>query len=119
MYAVLAAGKILITDYSSVAGDCIFMDKPIVYLTADIEEYRETKGFTLEPFEFWNPGYMVKTQEELQSAVKEGLSNPSVHKLDRQRLMPVYFKHTEFGSTYRVWEVIDNAFKTLAEKYNK
>lgn len=119
MYDVLAAGDLLITDYSSVAGDFIFMDKPIVYLTADIEEYRETKGFTLEPFEFWNPGYMVKTQEELQSAVKEGLSNPSVHKLDRQRLMPVYFKHTEFGSTYRVWEVIDNAFKTLAEKYNK
>lgn len=112
-YDVLGAGDLLITDYSSVIGDFIYMNKPIVYLISDIDEYRESKGFTLEPFDFWNPGDKVFTQLELEKAIENNLKNPLIYESERMRLLPVFYNKDIVNASYNVWQVIDSSFKKL------
>lgn len=112
-YDVLGAGDLLITDYSSVVGDFIFMNKPIVYLISDIDEYRESKGFTLEPFDFWNPGDKVFTQLELEEAIESNLNNPTIYESERMRLLPVFYNNDIVSPSYNVWKVVDDAFKMI------
>lgn len=46
---ILAAVDLLITDYSSVIFDFIPLGKPAAFYTYDIDDYREKRGFALEP----------------------------------------------------------------------
>lgn len=113
LYDVLNGADMLITDYSSSATDFIFMNKPVIYSVEDFEEYKNTKGFALHPFDFWNPGFKTKTQDELQSAIQTHINNPSLYEKERKTLIPLYFNTTDFGASYNVWSIIDDLFKSV------
>lgn len=63
------AADILINDYSSVMFDFCVTKKPIIYLTPDIERYRDsTRGFYFD-LESLAPGPLLTTTEEVIDAV--------------------------------------------------
>ena len=47
-YETLNAADLLITDYSSVYFDYLLLDRPLIFVPVDLEEYIETRGY------FWN-----------------------------------------------------------------
>ena len=56
---------VLITDYSSVFFDFSILEKPILFYTYDLEEYRdELRGFYFD-FETHAPGPLLQTTEEI------------------------------------------------------
>lgn len=60
----------LITDYSSVFFDYANLKRPMLFFVYDIEDYRDNlRGFYFD-FEAKAPGPLVKTSEELISAIK-------------------------------------------------
>lgn len=62
---LLLAADLLITDYSSVMFDYVVTGKPVVFLTPDLEQYRDqTRGFYMD-FEEVAPGPICQTNEEL------------------------------------------------------
>ncbi|MEK5524015.1 bifunctional glycosyltransferase/CDP-glycerol:glycerophosphate glycerophosphotransferase [Heyndrickxia sp. FSL W8-0423] len=62
---------ILITDYSSVFFDYANLKRPILFFTYDLEKYRDTlRGFYID-MENDIPGPMLKTTEEIISAIKK------------------------------------------------
>lgn len=66
---LLLASDLLITDYSSVMFDYVVTGKPIVFLTPDLEEYRDqTRGFYMDLEEI-APGPVCRTNEELSSVL--------------------------------------------------
>lgn len=107
LYEVLNAGDLLITDYSSVYSDFIFMKKPIVFTNYDIEEYRNNRGITLEPYDFWTPGPKVTTQDKLESEISKSLNDLNYYKKKRDDLNKVFFKETDSNSSSRIWSYID------------
>lgn len=113
LYDVLGGVDLLITDYSSVAGDFIFMNKPIVFLASDIDDYGNNKGFSLEPYEFWTPGPKVDTQDTLESAIEDNILNDKLYEDDRLRLRPVFYNHIDNNSAFRCWEVIKETFNEI------
>lgn len=66
---LLLVTDILITDYSSVIFDYVFMQKPIIYFTYDLEEYKNGRGWYF-PFDEYVYGKVVKTDDELIKAIK-------------------------------------------------
>ena len=56
---ILDAADLLITDYSSLGLEFIFLNKPVIYLTADIDEYKLNRGITFGDFDFWACGFKV------------------------------------------------------------
>lgn len=109
LYEILGAGDVLITDYSTVYNDFMFMDKPIVFLNADIEEYREQRGLALEPYDFWTAGPKVQTQADLQEELRKCLFNKDYYHDQRERLRPIFFKYSDTQSIQRTWRVIEKA----------
>lgn len=62
---------LLITDYSSVFFDYANLKRPMIFFVYDIEDYRDNlRGFYFD-FEEKAPGPLVKTTEEVISAIKE------------------------------------------------
>lgn len=110
LYEVLGAGDLLLTDYSSVYNDFLYMDKPTIFVIPDIEEYRQNRGIALEPYDFWTAGPKVNTQNELQMEILSCLQNQDYFKEERERLLPLFFSHVDNNAISRAWAVIDNAF---------
>ncbi len=66
---LLLAADLLITDYSSVMFDYAVTGKPVMFLTPDLEQYRDqTRGFYAD-LEETAPGPICYTSEELSEAL--------------------------------------------------
>lgn len=63
LYSVLNEVDVLVTDYSSLIFDFLLLDRPIVYLDYDLEEYSQKRGF-LHPYEEIAIGAHPKSQTE-------------------------------------------------------
>ena len=113
LYEILGAGDILITDYSTIYNDFLFMNKPIIFVTTDIDEYRKERGLALEPYDFWTAGPKVETQKGLEEEILKYMANPNYYKEHREKLIPVFFKDYDANSVKRTWCVIDESFGKL------
>lgn len=116
LYEILNCADGLITDYSSIYGDFLFMNKPIVFVNIDIEEYREERGISLEPYDFWTAGPKVQTQDGLEKELLKSLLDESYYKQKREELRDVFYEFKDSNSTLRVWEHIDKVFKSITKE---
>lgn len=66
---ILNAADIMITDYSSVGLELAFLDKPILYLDTDLEEYTENRGIIFDDYDFWTNGNMISSYKELIESI--------------------------------------------------
>lgn len=107
LYEVLNCGDILITDYSSIYGDFLFIDKQIIFINSDIDEYRAEKGICLEPYDFWTAGPKVKIQADLEQEIIKCLEDSSYYKEKRSELRDVFYTYKDCNSTLRIWDYID------------
>lgn len=108
LYEVLNSGDLLITDYSSVYADFLFMNKPIVFTNYDINEYRNNRGIALEPYDFWTAGPKVKDQNSLQIELLKSLTDETYYLNKRTELKSVFFKYDDANSSHRIWEHINS-----------
>lgn len=69
VYTALAGSDGLITDLSSVWIDYLLLRRPIVFAFPDIDEYRASRGISLEPYESWVPGPFVRSVDALTDAL--------------------------------------------------
>lgn len=116
LYEILNCADGLITDYSSIYGDFLFMSKPIVFINADIEEYRKERGLSLEPYDFWTAGPKVKIQEDLENELLKSLLDEDYYKKKREELRDVFYKFKDSNSTLRVWNHIDKVVKIMTKE---
>jgi CDP-glycerol glycerophosphotransferase (TagB/SpsB family) len=111
---VLGLTDILVTDYSSIFFDFLPTDRPIVFLTPDVDDYSGYRGLYLEP-EMW-PGPVVRTASEavveLRLLAQRGVSpeTAAVQQIARSRFSP----HEDGDATRRV---IDIVFRGKREGY--
>ncbi|HGG0417962.1 TPA: CDP-glycerol glycerophosphotransferase family protein [Clostridium sporogenes] len=111
LYEILGAADLLITDYSTVYNDFLFMNKPIVFVNTDIEEYRKERGLVLEPYDFWTAGPKIKSQKKLQEELERCFEDSNYYKKDREKILPVFFKDLDTNSIERTWNVIEKSLQ--------
>ncbi len=67
---LLLAADVLVTDYSSVMFDYALLDRPMLFFTYDLEEYRDDlRGFYFD-FERETPGPLLRTTDEVIDALR-------------------------------------------------
>lgn len=113
LYEILNCADLLITDYSSIYGDFLFMNKPIVFINADIEKYREERGISLEPYDFWTAGPKVKAQDGLETEILKSLEEEDYYREKREELRDVFYKYKDSNSSLRVWDYIDSVLDNV------
>jgi CDP-glycerol glycerophosphotransferase (TagB/SpsB family) len=103
LYHLLGATDLLISDVSSVVIDYMLMDQPIICMSADFEEYRDTRGFYFEDIENWIPSPVISNQEDFFTYLNNILNNdldPSKEK--RNKLKNYFFDDHDARSTQRI-----------------
>ncbi|MFI3211096.1 MAG: CDP-glycerol glycerophosphotransferase family protein [Peptostreptococcaceae bacterium] len=109
LYELLNGADLLITDYSTIYSDFIFMNKPCIFTNGDIEEYRNNRGIALEPYDFWTAGYKVQTQKKLEQALLDTFEKDE-YRQKREQLREVFYKNIDNKNSKRVWDFIDSIF---------
>ncbi|MEF2243935.1 CDP-glycerol glycerophosphotransferase family protein [Paenibacillus sp. IITD108] len=107
LYETLNAADLLITDYSSVYFDYLLLDRPILFTPVDLDEYSESRGFVLEPYEMWTPGPKIMSQSDLQVEITKLFYNESYYDLERRKLKEMVHVFMDGKSSERVWDRID------------
>ncbi len=83
---LLVIADILITDYSSVIFEYALLNKPIIYFTYDLEEYRNGRGLYYE-FEEYIYGDVACTCDELITAIRNENMEYEKRKIFIERFM--------------------------------
>ncbi len=107
---------ILITDYSSVYIDQLLVDKPMIFIPYDLEEFSKIRGFNYD-FNTVAPGPKVSNFTEFKTAIKNYLETPTLDFSEREKMKNKFHKHQDSHSAKRVYENIENLINGKAIKY--
>jgi CDP-glycerol glycerophosphotransferase len=102
VYTALPLVDGLVTDVSSIWIDHLLLDRPQVFAFPDLDEYRATRGFVLEPYEAWLPGPATRTVAELAAAVGEVAAGRDPHAAARRDARRRLHRFTDDGATARL-----------------
>ena len=105
VYELLPYVDVLVTDYSSIWIDYLLLDRPIVYIPYDLEEYKKTKGLFLD-FEENTPGYKAASYKEFENQIETYLQKPQEHADWRKTIRDMYHTHQDGESSQRVYQLI-------------
>jgi CDP-glycerol glycerophosphotransferase (TagB/SpsB family) len=102
LYRVFSVTDILITDYSSIVFDFSILEKPMVFYTPDLEEYKKERGFYYD-YEGFVPGPVCMNEEAVIEAIKNNNFN-----MDKVRkLREEFFEYKDGESTIRIVDHIE------------
>lgn len=104
-YSILKISDILITDYSSVYYDYLYLNKDIIFYPYDLEYYKNNdRGLSLE-YEKMTPGNKVYNIEELKKVLKDLRNNRDSFEGERKSLLLKCFEDSTLEDT------VNNIFK--------
>lgn len=86
LYEIFNHFSALISDYSSVTFDYLYLDRPIAYTLDDFEEYKISRGFAMENPLDYMPGHHVYTYDDLTKFVSDVVNDRDDFKEERDRV---------------------------------
>lgn len=102
LYEFLGATDLLISDISSVVIDYLLLDRPVIHAFADLESYKTSRGFTVEPITDYFAGPVVTNSQELYEALESVVSGHDLAALKRRELLKLSHANMGKGSTARL-----------------
>jgi len=103
---ILNVADMLVTDYSSAYFDYLLLDKPILFISDDENEYAETRGFILDCPEFWRPGPKVTNIDEFITEASKLLNDPSYYHSERRLINNLVNLYIDDKAAKRVYKAI-------------
>lgn len=88
---VLREADLLVTDYSSVYIDALYVDKPVFSFAYDLEHYQSQQNGLLYDMELAFPGPVVGTFPMLLDALEQELLQPRQVSSERYRMVRKFF----------------------------
>lgn len=102
----LGAFDLLITDYSSIFQDFLFLNKPILFIPYDLDEYIEKRGIYFDYNDF-TPGHKIYSFDMFLKVLEDiFIKNIDSFKKQREILRKVFYKHFDNKATERVVNII-------------
>ena len=102
LYQFVPVSDALITDYSSIGSDYMLLDQPIIYTLDDYENYRTSRGFSIEDPAQWFVGYHVYKKQDLYDAIEEIIDGKDVYKEKRNNALPLMHTHCDGNASSRI-----------------
>ena len=103
---LLAKADALISDYSSAAVDYLILDRPIGFLSEDIDQYADSRGFVFEPIREYLPGAELLDFDDFLGFIKELGSGIDSAKEKRQHIRKMLHAYSDDRSCERLIEYL-------------
>lgn len=113
---LLKESAMMITDYSSVAFDFSFLNKPIIYYQFDRNRFIGKKGSHLD-LDNHLPGSIVVSEDEIYPLIKEYIETNYTMSLKYEKRARNFLTYKDNQSSERIYQAIKNMHsKPLLEK---
>lgn len=109
--AILPEISILMSDYSSIVTDFALMDRPLIFVIPDYDEFLYERGL-LEDFRVALPGKDCTTQSELVNALNVYFENPQLDTDARRKFLKKYYDVSIQNSCERFYKFISGLIQT-------
>ncbi len=106
LYGLLGASNVLISDISGAYVDYLILDRPIIHCFPDMMEYRNSRGFSVEPVENYLSGPLVRTWDALETAITQILDGDDPYSEQRRSICKLFHKYQDDASTERLLRAI-------------
>jgi len=93
--------NVLISDYSAVYHDFLLLNRPIIFIPYDIQDFEEKNGF-LYDYHSMLPGPSVTTLSEFIEALSMICSGKDTYRTKREHLRHIIHTYFDAGSSERV-----------------
>lgn len=103
---ILNICDLLITDYSSVYFDYLLLDKPLLFINTDEQQYSNTRGFIIDDLDLYRPGPKVSTLNELSKECSLLLNNSNYFKKERDYINSICNSYIDDQSCKRIFDII-------------
>lgn len=99
---ILPEVDIVITDYSSIMYDFLLLDRPVIFIPYDLDEYMKNPGLIVDDFDYWTPGIKVSHLKELISYSDDMFKGkPDPFSFHRERIRKIIHSHQTPNTTSR------------------
>jgi CDP-glycerol glycerophosphotransferase (TagB/SpsB family) len=98
---------ILITDYSGIYPDYLLLNRPVVFIPYDIEDYSTYRGITLD-YDKYTAGPKVYTQKEFLNEMQAYIDTPHKEEDLRLNLQSVFHDYVDGEACQRLANIIEN-----------
>ncbi len=106
LYDILGAADILITDYSSIYFDFLLVDRPIIFIPTDLEEYEKSRGFLMDPYNFWTPGPKAHKFNDFLTELAKCIEDGNYYRKERKTVNDIVNKYQDSKSSQRLYDQI-------------
>lgn len=103
---LLNAFDVMVSDYSSIVFDYLLLDRPVIYLIPDYNEYLSDKGFVFHNIDYFMPGDKAFNFCDLIKSLEKAISNPNVYAEKRKYVIDQRFDYIDDQSSKRCLETI-------------
>ena len=110
VYPVLRLCDCLITDYSSIYFDYLFVNKPIIFFPYDYEQYTTDERLLLFGYEEMTPGKKCYDQDALEQAIAEVLAGKDAYQVDRRTVFDKVYDYEDSDASTRIWRYIETSY---------
>lgn len=92
---------VLVTDYSSIYLDFLLLDKPMIFIPYDLEQYQSYRGFLFD-YDTHTPGDKVGTQAEFMKSLDMAMNQPECGASERARMKNLFHTYEDGKSSERI-----------------
>ena len=103
---IINAFDLMITDYSSVGTEFIFLNKPVLFNVSDIKEYTKNRGLLFGNDDFWFPGPKFDTLDGLIKESKKLLTNKSYFEKERIEKRKLWYGSLKDGGCDKICDFL-------------
>lgn len=104
LYAMLRQSDALITDYSSVFYDYLLLNRPIGFTEDDVEQYRDSRGFAVDP-ELFRPGMRIRTTDDLYKFLESVSDGHDNYRKERENINNLSNRYQDGHNARRALEL--------------
>lgn len=104
--AVARECDLLITDYSSVYLECVYLDRPVISFAYDYEEYKSNQDGLLYDMSLAFPGPVCLTFDNLILAIVDKLKNPDSDSMRMEYAKRIFFNYSDGNNSERVYQQV-------------
>jgi CDP-glycerol glycerophosphotransferase len=105
---ILPEVDLLINDYSSIQSDFMLLDRPMVFVPYDMDEFLTMQNFCYPNYDFWCPGEKVYSFKDFKKAIEESIRGNDSHTEQRRLVNSLINEYQTPGATQRVYEYLLN-----------
>lgn len=114
---IINAANLLITDYGSLGTEFLFLNKPVIYINKDFNNYNKKRGITFDNHEFWTPGFKVSNLIDLEKAVNNSFDKNFLYKNALEEKKKMFYGDLKDGGCKKICDkIFSNDGKIILEK---